>query len=71
MFNEEKVSDRFENLEKWLREATEGKKNSYIIALFDCCRTFMLSAAPEPKTIKEIKPVLITKVLPKAKKMIP
>ena len=64
IFNEEKESDRFENLEQWLRLVTEGKKNNYIIALFDCCRHFMWSPAPEPKINKVIKPDLIKKVLP-------
>ena len=58
MFNEEKDSDRFENLEQWLRLLTEGKKNNYIIALFDGCRNFMWSPKPEPKIIKVMKPVL-------------
>ena len=38
MFNEERDSDRFEDLEGSLREWTESKKRNYIIALFDCCR---------------------------------
>ena len=66
MFNEEKESDRFENLEQWLRLVTEGKKNNYIIALFDCCRNFMWSPEPEQKINKETKPVLTKKVLPQA-----
>ena len=38
MFNEERDSDRYEDLEGLILEETESKKRIYIIALFDCCR---------------------------------
>jgi hypothetical protein len=50
MFNEERDSDRYEDLEGLLIKWTLSNKKNYTIALFDCCRDIISFPQPEPKT---------------------
>ena len=56
MFNEERDSDRFEDLEGLLGRWAGGRERIYTIALFDCSRDFIFFPKSEPKTKKENKP---------------